>query len=497
MQPLSVVENEGFVKFVNELDLRYQLPSPSTVTRSLLPKKYKKIKDALKCELMQVKHVALTTDLWTSNQTLSYLTLTCHYINQEMRLCSKVLETLYMQKDHTAPNLAEELKKIAEEWEITEKNCCIITDNAANIVAAVNLLGWHHLPCFAHTLNLIVQDSLKAVDGLPSLKQKCKDIVSYFHRSSKATEKLLSIQSQSHTTARAVKLKQDVETRWNSTFYMMERLLELQEAVTTALCLSGRNDLCLTKSEFDSIKQIVSVLKSFEKATREMSSESFVSLSKIIPLVHLLQGSLGGTATLAGNQSQSPEVRLKAELKRQLKRRFSQVESHHTLSASTILDPRFKKIAFSSADSAERTIERISGEVCNVILNDTDESTPASTTGQNTEESVHESDLWGTFDKKVAEASMHRTNSVESAVEIRQYIQEKNLSRQEDPLEWWKQQASGYPHLCQLFKKYLCIPATSVPSKRAFSKAGELVSKKRSNLKPSNINMLLFLSNNM
>ena len=55
-----------------------------------------------------------------------------------MQLCSKVLETVHVQKDHTAPNLAEELKKIAQEWEITENICCIITDNAANIVAAVN-----------------------------------------------------------------------------------------------------------------------------------------------------------------------------------------------------------------------------------------------------------------------------------------------------------------------------------------------------------------------
>ena len=93
-----------------------------------------------------------------------------------MQLYSKVLETVHVQKDHTAPNLAEELKKIAQEWEITENICCIITDNAANIVAAVNLLGWHHLPCFVHTLNLIVQDSLKAINGLPSLQQKCKDI---------------------------------------------------------------------------------------------------------------------------------------------------------------------------------------------------------------------------------------------------------------------------------------------------------------------------------
>ena len=288
-----------------------------------------------------------------------------------MQLCSKVLETLYVQRDHTAHNLAEELKKIAREWEITEKICCIITDNAANIVAAINLLAWCHLPCFSHTLNLIVQDSLKTVNGLVSLQQKCKDIVSYFHRSSKATEKLLSIQSQANTSTKALKLKQDVETRWNSTFYMMERLLKLREAVTTALCLSGKNDL--TNSEFDSMQQIVTVLGAFEKATREMSSESFISLSKIIPLVHLLQCSLGVSATPTVDEPQSLEFRLKAELKRQLKRRFSQLESNHTFPASTILDPRFKKIAFSSADTAERSIERISREICDIIPDDTDE----------------------------------------------------------------------------------------------------------------------------
>jgi hypothetical protein len=63
MQPLSVVENEGFIELVKVLDPRYQLPSRSTITRSLLPKKYERLKDDVKLELAQVKHVALTTDL--------------------------------------------------------------------------------------------------------------------------------------------------------------------------------------------------------------------------------------------------------------------------------------------------------------------------------------------------------------------------------------------------------------------------------------------------
>ena len=101
--------------------------------------------------------------------------------------------------------------RITDEWGITAKVVCVITDNASNIVASIQLNGWKHLPRFAHKLNLVVQDFLKTDTELARIQKKCCDIVSYFHRSSKATDKLDSIQSclkiESH------KLIQDVETR--------------------------------------------------------------------------------------------------------------------------------------------------------------------------------------------------------------------------------------------------------------------------------------------
>jgi len=45
-------------------------------------------------------------------------------------------------------------------------------------------------------------------------------------------------------------------------------------------------------------------------------------------------------------------------------------------------------------------------------------------------------------------------------------------------------------------KQFACIPATSVPSEQVFSKAGDLVRKKRSALSHKNIDMLLFLNKN-
>ena len=61
----------------------------------------------------------------------------------------------------------------------------MVTDNAANIQAAVRLAGFKHVSCFAHSLNLVVQNALKTIDPL---KVKVKHIVEYFHRSSRSGE---------------------------------------------------------------------------------------------------------------------------------------------------------------------------------------------------------------------------------------------------------------------------------------------------------------------
>ena len=65
-----------------------------------------------------------------------------------------------------------------------------------------------------------------------------------------------------------------------------------------------------------------------------------------------------------------------------------------------------------------------------------------------------------------------------------------------NPLTWWEMRTQ-YIHLSSLAKKMLCIPATSVPSERVFSVAGNIINEKRSRLKPDNVNKLIFLYENM
>lgn len=65
------------------------------------------------------------------------------------------------------------------------------------------------------------------------------------------------------------------------------------------------------------------------------------------------------------------------------------------------------------------------------------------------------------------------------------------------PLKWWKEKAQMYPLILPLAKAYLTVPATSVPSERVFSTAGDIVNAQRSQLLPENVDMLIFLQKNL
>ena len=81
--------------------------------------------------------------------------------------------------------------------------------------------------------------------------------------------------------------------------------------------------------------------------------------------------------------------------------------------------------------------------------------------------------------------------------EIEQFQKEPQLHHDEDALLWWRTNEARFPTLGKLARKYLCVPATSVPSERIFSTAGHVISCRRSSLTPENADMLIFLHKNL
>ena len=110
---------------------------------------------------------------------------------------------------------------IFNEWELdTVDLIAATTDNASNIKAVLQQLECLHIPCFSHVLNLAVEKAM-------AILSRCRELTSHFHRSANASYVLKRKQTDLHSSQHS--LTHDVVTRWNPSYYMVERVVELQQ----------------------------------------------------------------------------------------------------------------------------------------------------------------------------------------------------------------------------------------------------------------------------
>ena len=66
----------------------------------------------------------------------------------------------------------------------------------------------------------------------------------------------------------------------------------------------------------------------------------------------------------------------------------------------------------------------------------------------------------------------------------------------QDIFTWWKVEEHNFPNVAMIARTVLAVPASSVPSERVFSKAGELLSKQRLRMTAETADLQLFLHYN-
>ncbi|XP_035212505.1 zinc finger BED domain-containing protein 1-like [Stegodyphus dumicola] len=259
----------------------------------------------------------------------------------------------------------------------------------------------------------------------------------------------------------------DIVTRWNSTLDMLERMCILQEPLEAALGLLHNPVANLSESDWQALPDVIKILRPFKQLTEEMSSENKVTVSMV----------LAATESVISM--------------------FKNCYRNPILSKAALLDPRFKKLAFRLADEsnyecAKTLLKTELEKYFNVDKQQTVQSnkvTPAIFTDTN------EDSIWKDFDARVTSNSVSNS-TVSSIVTMRQYFEERILSRNECPLKWWQARALLYPELSILAEKYLSIMATSGPSERTFSKSGQIQSEKRCSIQPKRMEKVLFLNMN-
>ena len=112
-----------------------------------------------------------------------------------------------------------------DEWD-TKKECVhlVLRDNATNIDKEMRDAGLTNYGCFAHSLQLVVNDGILSPRSVSDLLAICRQIVGHFKRSTIAYEKLNQLQKSLSVPQHH--LKQDEPTRWNSSLYMLQSVVE-------------------------------------------------------------------------------------------------------------------------------------------------------------------------------------------------------------------------------------------------------------------------------
>jgi len=373
-QPLSIVEDEGFKYLMKTGSPNFKVPSRRNISSKIF-EKYDAMKNIFMAKLKNVQYFTLTTDIWTDIQTRSYIGVTIHFVD-EYKFNSALLGVYELDERHTSEYIATKLVDVCTEWNITkQKIVAVVTDGAANMIKAIDLSFGkkQNILCFAHTLSLVAQNAISSVSQLTELISKVKNIVSWFKRSVVVSDELRK------ATNGDGKLIQEVATRWNSTFYMLERFTKLSKIINDIVHKHITAPPMISAKEVKDISDIIDLLRPIEASTKELCGQKYVTSSMVIPMVYIMVKNISQF-----KPTQELGIQLQKEILFYCEKRFGSVESVALLSIATMLDPRFKKIYFKDPLALSKTLKYISDEIKQNQDQDESSSDNDTTTGMET-----------------------------------------------------------------------------------------------------------------
>ena len=527
--PNSLVENPEFRALLNACDPRYHVPGRTAISKEI-DIILSEVKDKIQDSFSSASKINLCADIWTKRgMSSSYLGVSAHFFSRkDHKRQVATLAIRRMPPEHTGDNIRALVEEILKEWDIpTAKIGVIMTDSGSNMLKAFcQSLDFNEesedeeedttdfqnfeqdfdskevdhdisfkffakrISCFAHTIQLIVQKFNEDTTFKEMLK-RAYSLVKKINKSTKATEMLISRCGK--------KLLSNCPTRWSSTFFLLERLLNVKEPLTAIL-----NELewdNLATSEWKAIDSICRLLQPFAQYTTLVSGEEYTTVSGVLPIIMELN------LHLEEQKHNSELSSLASQLQSDLKRRFKKYTDPGDLDyeplflVATMLDPRYKVLLNRTQMESAKT------NILKLLNQNGDESSSPSAASSPVYQDLVEKDceppkkrfchLAKVLEARLKEGSTKVMKSPLGELEVAQYLQvTTSISVDMDPLEYWTKEFKTYPLLSSLSFDILSIPASSAPIERVFSTAGESTSSKRNRLVDKNLEREILLRKN-
>ncbi|KAL9147291.1 hypothetical protein ABFS82_13G164100 [Erythranthe guttata] len=522
--PFNMVEGAGFRAFCQSLNAQFLVPSHPTIARGVMSC-FLEEKAKLKSILGSGVRVSLTTDTWTSIQTINYMAITAHFLDDDWNLHKRIISFSQIA-NHSGDTISKALEQCLCDWGVV-KVFAIVVDNASANTKALDIFKerlarskglvfrgtYLHVRCCCHVLNLIVQSGMKVLnESIEGIRLAVKWVKASPQRLEKFREYARDegIEGQPMVCL-------DVCTRWNSTYLMLVHALKFSKVFNMLRLLdSGYQDYfkdhnnarCPDFADWESAKEFVSFLKVFYEATLKLSASK-------TPTAHLVFKQLLNIQTLLTKETEKSADEALHKVAASMKTKFQFYwgkweKVNYFLYLAVVLDPRYKLpyLSFQLKNigmeidmvlNLEAQVKQMLRDMfkeygltmtknnqSNVNGEAVDDDPIVEESGSN---SGDEDDV-----DMLYHQSLKKSQIVALSDEVDRYLHEPYLETKKSKfkiLQYWKAESFRFPILAKIAKDIFAMPVSSVASECAFSLGSRVVDPFRSRLTPRTVEALV------
>ncbi|XP_078170092.1 zinc finger BED domain-containing protein RICESLEEPER 2-like [Carex rostrata] len=503
--PFTFVEYHWFNVLMRYNNPLYQKVSRTTIKNDCI-KLFESEKEKIKKVFKHAKMISLTSDCWTSNQTIGYMVITAHYIDSNWNMQKRIINFIELTPPHTGEVISDAILDSLRKWGIIDKIGTITLDNAKNndkvasilmsnfeVTGMLHFNGYFfHVRCCAHILNLIVQDGLGKIENCII---KIREVVKYLRKSPSRLFKFGEQAIQLGINTRR-SLCSDVKTRWNSTHRMLQSAIYYKSTLERYAKRDTDFKWLPTELEWANAEKVVKLLDVFTKATNLFSGTSYPTsnlfFNEVFKVKRAICDAYGSTDEFLSTMSQV--------MFEKFEKYWGEVSLLMTI--ASILDPRFKmnligfcfKKLYQSYE-VEARIEEVRSKV-ELLFQKYEKDYMASNklpvvSTSNQDGTSLDTPLEDDYFNFVIENQIEENPKTDLEVYLEEKVLVVGQGENFNVLEWWKVNCVKFPILSLFARDILGIPISTVASESAFSAGGRVLDDYRSSLTKDMVELLV------
>jgi hypothetical protein len=310
----------------------------------------------------------------------------------------------------------------------------------------------------------------------------------------------------------------DMPVRWNSTDNMVKAVLRMEQAIRVVLTTqqwdrSVYRHLTPTDEDWNTLKEMAKFFDIFRRPTVQSQADDYPTLHNTIP--NYLQ--MIRQLNVWQLQDDQPILKIAARAAHKVLADYykKSMETRHSFVA-TICDPRYKLRLFAFLFAAEGGVnssayKKAKAHFQHVFSDYNKRAIGIKEYERREAENIRpevrtpspivNNEEWRTnpfhgYDDFLDEQAMQQAFTPVLNGEVDRWLSQPPLSLDSTPdivKVYMQSKVYEFPIITQIARDYLAIPATSAPSERVFSVAGNLISKKRTRIASENVRYVLCL----